>query len=82
MATFAIFMPGGKDLVEQQFPDAFALEEGSLWIVGSRLPNSSSVKEQLVKADGPSIVVLRVADYYGYYNQALWQRIQVWERQY
>ena len=74
-------MPNGKKLLAERFPDAFVLEEDSLWVVGSDLPNSSSVKEHLTKYDANSIVVTRIADYHGFYDPALWQKINFWTSQ-
>ncbi len=83
MNSYIIYKLGGRELVAEKFPDAFVLEENTLWVVGSKLPNSSTVTGYLT-AEGEETkktVVVRVADYYGFFDLALWQKMQFWASQ-
>ncbi len=87
MHRYAVF---SEDLeranLEEKFgPHVFQLGEGDeashLWIVATPMATSSDVSDQLgfepAKMSG---VVLKVGEYYGCYDEALWQKLESWSK--
>ena len=81
MNNYLVFMPGGEDKVETEFPRHYPLAAGSLWAVGSDELTCADVCDRLGIGSGESGVVYRIDDYYGHYDRALWQKLAAWSRE-
>ena len=81
MNNYLVFMPGGEDKVETEFPRRYPLAAGSLWAVGSDELTCADVCARLGIGSGESGVVYRIDDYYGHYDRALWQKLAAWIRE-
>ena len=83
MYNYLVYMPGGKEELEEQFPRAcYRLTDG-LWAVGSPFRTPTEVCEQLGvnEGDGRTMVVVSMEEYYGRYDRALWQKLNAWSAQ-
>ena len=68
--------------VQRSFPDVYPLREGNAWMVASAMTTSADVSNSLnfePKEGGKSGIVVKVDQYYGCYDKALWQKLDAWK---
>ena len=85
MVAFSPAVQDGKKVIEQQFPEHhFEVLENRLWAVGAKkeVTTSADVCSDLGIGDAEQRagVVWQVYSYYGYFNEALWQKLAAWQR--
>ena len=79
MPRYMIFMPNGTQAVEDNFPLRHTITDHTLWAVGSDLLTCADVAQRLfMGVDGNYGVVVKIDEYYGAYDRALWDKLQAW----
>lgn len=71
------------EAMESLFPGAvYALAEGPAWVIGTELSTSSDVCKALEMGDelGRGGIVVKIGEYYGFYDNSLWQKIDAWRQ--
>ena len=80
MNRYLIYLPGGSDSLEFVFdPHVFELEPNRLWAVGTEASTCADVCKLAGIGDGTPGVVVRIGEYYGHYDTALWQKLTAWK---
>ena len=81
MQTYLVYISKGGENVTTCLPNTnFQLAEG-LWAVGSSAETPADLSEALGIGGGVVTgVVVSMETYYGYYDNALWQRLEAWSR--
>lgn len=79
MRTYIVFIPKTSKLKENELPpNRYKLSDG-LWAIGSPSTTSSSLCDNLgIGRNGLIGVVVPMKEFYGYYDNALWQRLEDW----
>ena len=69
-----------REELDQAFgPNVFTLN-GSAWVVATIMATSSDVSDSLgFEPDQRSGVVFKIGEYYGRYDEALWQKLEAWK---
>ncbi len=77
-------VPGAIDplSVAAQFPNrCYEIVPGRVWAIATPLLTCHDVCQALgIGDDGPTCVVVRMSDYYGFANRALWESLRVWSQ--
>ena len=83
MNNFLVFMPGGSDSVKASFPQPYPLAEDSLWAVAADENTCVDVCERLGITPSGDVwgVVSKIEEYLGFYDRALWQKLNAWTAQ-
>ena len=82
MNCYLVVSPNVEDSeIAAAFPNGWMPVMGGAWVVASNDPICADVAERLgMNAErSKSGVVVRVGEYFGYYNRALWDRIEAWK---
>lgn len=77
MNLYLVYMPGGGSRIEPKFPRRYQLADG-LWAVASRAATCADVCGEIGIGDGTRGVVSTMDSYYGYFDNALWQKLAAW----
>lgn len=69
--------------MKASFPQHFPLAEDSLWAVAADENTCVDVCERLgiTSIGGGPGVVSKIEDYYGFYDRALWEKLNAWKAQ-
>ena len=78
MTPYIVFMPDGKERVEDGFPHHETLIPNQLWAIGTELLTCADVCEKLGIEAGSSGVVVKFDEYYGRWDRSLWDKIEAW----
>ena len=81
MNCFVVISPGGlsASAVTDAFPDSYSVVEDTAWVIAGSQRTCSEVCETLgVGQEGPEIVVVKMDDYYGFFDRALWEKVNDW----
>jgi len=67
-------------VISQVFPRCYELVPDRVWAIGTPLLTCSDVCGALglVPGEGPTCVVTRISDYYGFADRALWESLRAW----
>ena len=81
MNTFLVFMPEGGKAVQSVFPRNYAIMQDVLWAVASDLTTCADVSERLGMnpVERNRGVVTRIDEFYGYFDRALWEKLNAWK---
>ena len=79
MARYLVFVPNAPGVVEHSFPERYRLDEG-MWAVRSSLATCSEVHEHLALGPDRAGVVIKITEYYGHYDRALWEKLESWSQ--
>ena len=82
MHRYAIFSTDvtRADLNRHFGESVYELEGTQAWVVASEMATSADVSNRLGFEPGQrNGVVLKVGEYYGCYNEALWQKLETWK---
>ena len=79
MYIYLVFMPQGEEQIKAGFPDHYPIADG-LWAVGTELRTSADVCGQLGIVPEGSGVVAKLTEYYGRFDNALWQKLESWSK--
>ena len=76
-------MPGGSDSVRENFAQHYPPAEDSLWAVAADENTCADVCERLgITPSGSGRgVVSKIEEYYGFYDRALWEKLNAWRAQ-
>ncbi len=77
MQRYLVFMPNHPEVPKSRFPHHHELGPG-LCAVGSELLTCSDVHEHLGLGTGRAGVVVKITEFYGHFDGALWQRLGAW----
>ena len=81
MNCYLVYLPGGSDSLESIFdPHCYTLEENRLWAVATKEQTCADVSKLIGIGAKMSGVVVRIGEYYGHYDVALWQKLDAWSR--
>ena len=80
MQRFLVYMPEGSDALEFVFHRHFyEIEKNKLWVVAAAgAQTSADVCKALGIGSGKTGVVIRIDEYFGHYDTALWQKLEAW----
>ncbi|MCY3819783.1 MAG: hypothetical protein OXH52_10550 [Gammaproteobacteria bacterium] len=69
--------------MEQLFPgNVYPLRNANTYLIGSAMPTCADVNSAIgFGAHKGSGLVLKVGEYYGHYDQAVWQKMEAWRQQ-
>ena len=76
--VYQVFLPGGAAAVEEHYPRRYALLDDSLWVIAADEATPADVCQRLGIGPERSGVVTGLEVYYGFYDAALWQKIDAW----
>ena len=79
MNCYLIYFPGGSHSLESNFgPHHYELEKDQLWAVATDANTCADVSKLAgIGARAPGVVI-RIGEYYGHYDAALWQKLVSW----
>ena len=80
MRRYIVHFPSlNEEKIEAALPvSRYRLAEG-LWAVGSTAKTTADLSEQLgIGKNEITGVVVSMEEFYGYYDNALWQRLEAW----
>ncbi len=69
--------------MQQAFSDVYPLREENAWVVATAMATSADVSNSLdfhAKEGGKSGIVVKIDQYYGCYDKALWQKLDAWKK--
>lgn len=79
MNRFLIFMPKGHKEIAAHFEHLHTLTD-QLWAVGSKDATTADVCDRIgIGTNKVEDVVVKIDDFQGYFDKALWQRPDAWE---
>ena len=79
MNCYLVYLPGGSDSLEFIFgPHHYELGENRLWAVATDANTCADVSTLVGIGAGTPGVVIRIGEYYGRYDTALWQKLAAW----
>lgn len=81
MNCFVVISPGGlfAAKVADLFPENHSIVADTAWVVAGSQRTCSEVYEALqVEQEGLEIVVVKMDDYYGLFDRALWEKVNDW----
>ena len=79
MNCYLVYLPGGSNSLKSIFgPHYYELEKDQLWAVGTDENTCVDVSKRVGIGAGVSGVVIRIGEYYGHYDTALWQKLAAW----
>ena len=73
------------DELQRLFPETYPLKEGNAWMIGTSMNTSADVSKSLgfTSQEGDkarSGIVVKVDEYYGFYDKSLWQKLDAWKK--
>lgn len=78
MNRFLVYMPDGNSSVEENFPDHYYALEENLWVIATKLNTCADVYTKLAAENSKRSVIVKVDEFYGFYDRALWDKLNVW----
>lgn len=68
--------------LENQFQDqhVYELRNLSAWMIGTHLLTCADVSAAVGLSENRGGFVVKVGEYYGFYDTALWQKIDAWRQ--
>ncbi len=80
MNRYLVFFPANAALIPKTFPDSYSLLPDSTWVIGAKEKTCTDVCGALgIGKNGVAGVVIKVDDYYGNYDRALWEKLNAWQ---
>ena len=76
---YLVYMPDAKDTIESVFTDHHNVADG-FWVVNTPISTCAAVCEKLETGENRLGVVFSLNEYYGYYDRALWQKLDAWSQ--
>ena len=60
--------------------NVFQVNPSGVWAVGTNLPTASDVSNAVGIGDGVRGVVFKISEFYGWHDEALWQKLNAWRQ--
>ena len=79
MNCYLVYLSGGSASLEK-FPHHYELEKDRLWAIASDANTCADVSNLVGIGGGAPGVVVRIGEYYGHYDTALWQKLAAWSQ--
>ena len=83
MNCYLVYIPGGSDDLKQKLGTHhyYELEGDRLWAVATKENTCADVSNLVgIGASKPGVVI-RLGEYYGHYDTALWQKLVAWREE-
>ena len=96
MHTFLVALKDGGDadpedimgrLDKERFPETYSFMDSTVWFVAAKSPTATAadISEQLAPGEDeiagwPVFVVLKLREYHGVADPALWDKLEAWAR--
>ncbi len=84
MVRFIIISPNPEQIqaeVQSNFPDFNYQIAPGVWAVAASSKTPSEICQMLGIKDSNAGVVFTLDSYYGFYDQTLWEKLNLWEEQ-
>ncbi len=83
MKRFIVISPTDEDvnasLIAEKFPNKHEVLDDRVWMVASRQTTCAEICEELgIGVDGKQGVVIKMDNFYGFYDRALWEKANEW----
>ena len=82
MNRFVVYLPDGEGVLERHFPNNHVLND-DLWAIAASEFTCAEISEKLgiqTPSGGDRTgVVFRIEDYYGFFDRALWEKLNAWQ---